>query len=507
MTFLRRAVSLISLRSLAACSDSFSCAHHAAAASLARCTSQFNNIVHTPTALHSLRSRCWPNKFTKCFSSLEAEATSAATSATAQVEPTTYLIEVVTGDVRGAGCASPAVITLFGEDGRSESHVVGAEEDNSGFERATRKSYAIYSKDLGPLKRVLVQQLDPNLTDASGWYLDRIEVRGPHGKFWTFPCGGWLGRSGDVSGCNERNLIPADHHRDVYRSSSSLHDPSNAITRPLMTEASGYSIPHPEKVSAGAKGENKKGFGHSGEDAFFFASNSNGIYALGVADGVYEWRTVGVDAGEFSKALMEYCRQGIELGKTDVLRVLQFASRHVSRAGIKGSSTICLALVDTLQGRLAAANIGDSGLILLGYAPGSYKSTTGRGELQVRYRSPQQEHAFGHPYQLGHHTTADSPDDAMLFTVPIYPGDCLILGSDGLFDNLHDEEIIETVDRAMTEGAPPSAVSQALVFQAFQASIDKRRTTPYSIAASEAFDMVYNGGKPDDITAVVCLIE
>jgi protein phosphatase PTC7 len=33
--------------------------------------------------------------------------------------------------------------------------------------------------------------------------------------------------------------------------------------------------------------------------------------------------------------------------------------------------------------------------------------------------------------------------------------------------------------------------------------MDKRRTTPYSLAATEFFDMVYSGGKKDDITAVV----
>lgn len=33
--------------------------------------------------------------------------------------------------------------------------------------------------------------------------------------------------------------------------------------------------------------------------------------------------------------------------------------------------------------------------------------------------------------------------------------------------------------------------------------MDKNGVTPYSLAATEAFDMVYNGGKPDDITVVV----
>ena len=41
-----------------------------------------------------------------------------------------------------------------------------------------------------------------------------------------------------------------------------------------------------------------------------------------------------------------------------------------------------------------------------------------------------------------------------------------------------------------------------MVSAAYAASMDKRRTTPYSLAATENFDMVYSG-KKDDITAVV----
>ena len=33
------------------------------------------------------------------------------------------------------------------------------------------------------------------------------------------------------------------------------------------------------------------------------------------------------------------------------------------------------------------------------------------------------------------------------------------------------------------------------------------KVTPYSVGATEAFDMVYNGGKEDDITVVVARFE
>jgi protein phosphatase PTC7 len=108
---------------------------------------------------------------------------------------------------------------------------------------------------------------------------------------------------------------------------------------------------------------------------------------------------------------------------------------------------------------------------------------------------------------LGHHDAADTPEDAMLTTMPIYPGDVLVLGSDGLFDNLADEDVVAKVEAGMLQGQSPSAIAQALTFAAFDASMNKYSTTPYSLAASAAFEMVYTGGKVDDITCLVAVLD
>ena len=52
----------------------------------------------------------------------------------------------------------------------------------------------------------------------------------------------------------------------------------------------------------------------------------------------------------------------------------------------------------------------------------------------------------------GHHEYADSPDDAMLTTLPVGPGDVLLMGSDGLFDNVAEEEIRLEVERLVHAG-------------------------------------------------------
>lgn len=65
-----------------------------------------------------------------------------------------------------------------------------------------------------------------------------------------------------------------------------------------------------------------------------------------------------------------------------------------------------------VQGQLKSANVGDSGYMLLTMAPGGAR-------YELRYHTPQQEHSFGCPYQLGHYEGADAPEDAMLMTLPV----------------------------------------------------------------------------------------
>lgn len=414
-----------------------------------------------------------------------------------------YKLSVVTGDVRGAGSSTPVVVTLYGEEDRnSESHVIGGEE-NQAFERATKSQYVLYSRSLGRLRRIVIEQLPEKKgrsAEDAAWYLDRIEVQCPDGHKYAFPCSSWFGKDH-----KKKNLMVADEHKDIQRSSLHAISPADRLTQPLQVTAAGFAMPHPSKVRSGIKGVNKKGMGHGGEDSYFYASNSNGSFAVGVADGVYEWKLSGIDAGIFSRQLVEFCRQAVELGNMDALSVLQFASKHLKRSGTLGSSVVSLGIVDLIQGRLQTATIGDSGFVLLG------RTKENGGAHTIRYRSPQQEHSFGCPYQLGHQEGADSPEDAMLATVPVYPGDVLVFGSDGLFDNVSDERIVDIVDDVLAKQMVSSAaqaqeICHSLASSAFAASTDKNSVTPYSTAASQAFEMVFSGGKKDDISVVVSLL-
>ena len=132
-----------------------------------------------------------------------AQAQALAEPATSEPAPTVYRIEVVTGDVRGAGTQAPAIVTLYGESGSSSDYIVGNETDETGFERGSSKKYELNIDDLGVLKRIHVEQCQPSVTDTgSGWFLDKIDVTAPDGQHVTFPCHSWIGKNdaGDISG-------------------------------------------------------------------------------------------------------------------------------------------------------------------------------------------------------------------------------------------------------------------------------------------------------------------
>ena len=136
--------------------------------------------------------------------SFAAHAQALAETSAPEPAPSVYRIEVVTGDVRGAGTQAPAIVTLYGESGGSSDYVVGNEQDENGFERGSSKKYELsVEKDLGALKRIHVEQCEPSVTDTgSGWFLDKIEVTGPDGQAVSFPCHSWIGKNdaGDISG-------------------------------------------------------------------------------------------------------------------------------------------------------------------------------------------------------------------------------------------------------------------------------------------------------------------
>ena len=167
---------------------------------------------------------------------------------------------------------------------------------------------------------------------------------------------------------------------------------------------------------------------------------------------------------------------------------------------MKGSTTAGVVVIDSEHGLMYCSHVGDSGFMLIRGEP---------GKRSCAHRSMPQEHDFGCPFQLGHHDASDKASDAMRTKLYLEYGDIVVLGSDGLWDNLSELDIVESVERSVGETTVPDeklmdSVARNLLAAAYDVSMDKKRTTPYSLAATEHFDMVYSGGKKDDISVVVC---
>ncbi|XP_058075473.1 probable protein phosphatase 2C 1 isoform X7 [Magnolia sinica] len=148
------------------------------------------------------------------------------------------------------------------------------------------------------------------------------------------------------------------------------------------------------------------------------------------------------------------------------------------------------------NGTLKIANVGDCGLRVL-------------RKGQVVFSTSPQEHSFDCPYQLSSEVVGQTYQDAMVCSVQLMEGDTIVMGSDGLFDNVFDNEIVSTISRFRdaSEGA------KALAELASNHSKDINFDSPYSLEArSRGFDvplwkkvvgMKLTGGKLDDITVIV----
>lgn len=235
-------------------------------------------------------------------------------------------------------------------------------------------------------------------------------------------------------------------------------------------------LPHPDKEDTG------------GEDAHFICADAQ---AIGVADGVGGWADVGVNAGIFARELMSNTVTAIQeepKGSIDPSRVLEKA-HSITKA--KGSSTACIIALTDQQG-LHAINLGDSGFMVV------------RDGCTI-FESPPQQHGFNFTYQLESGSGGDLPSSGQVFTIPVAAGDVIIAGTDGLFDNLYNNEVTAVVVHAVRAGLEPQVAAQKIAALARQRALDKNRQTPFSTAAQDA-GFRYYGGKLDDITVVVSYI-
>ncbi|CAH0492578.1 unnamed protein product [Peronospora farinosa] len=205
----------------------------------------------------------------------------------------------------------------------------------------------------------------------------------------------------------------------------------------LRLESSACGLPHPQKRATG------------GEDAWFISGDT-----VGVADGVGGWARKGIDSGEYARKLKNSAERVVAMADKTLtpLQVLTVAHRN---AKCLGSSTACIVQLEDLS--LRAINLGDSGFIF-------------------------QCHYFNCPYQLGFGANGDEPEMGEVYDVETQEGDVIVLGTDGLFDNLFPKQIASLLDTVLP----------------FTPELD--------LHSMKKAGYEYRGGKMDDITVVTSLV-
>ena len=70
---------------------------------------------------------------------------------------------------------------------------------------------------------------------------------------------------------------------------------------------------------------------------------------------------------------------------------------------------------------------------------------------QAVFRTPALQHFFDCPLQFAAYpdytSATDTPEDAGVYELPVQPGDVIVAGTDGLWDNVPQEEIIVTLPK------------------------------------------------------------
>lgn len=271
-------------------------------------------------------------------------------------------------------------------------------------------------------------------------------------------------------------------HDDVH-SLNKLDDQFFNITKSRVLEFSTNKLPCLKMVAGSLylpKDNPKKPLG---EDAHFIHELHQ---TIGVADGVGGWAQKGIDAGIYARELMKNSLIAIDNGHVNPKRVLEEAYKNTNS---KGSSTACIITLNSEKSTIVVANVGDSGFFLI-------------RKGKIVYKSPIQQRGFGCPYQLGN-CKADNPSIAQEMELNVEKDDILIVGTDGMLDNMNECEIEEITRRAIDEKSKAEELASQIGNIALYNSFDRFADTPYARASQGR----HKGGKIDDITVIVAYIQ
>lgn len=270
-------------------------------------------------------------------------------------------------------------------------------------------------------------------------------------------------------------------------------------------------------VSASAAGQHstkrEKGFIYADavEEAAIF---------LGVSDGVSGVQKLGIPPDALPKELLAQCREVLERKLEEGLTldgladggdghwVLGLLREAYDATTSDGATTLLVVVMEDIH-RIVVAGVGDCGLLHL--RPVANKPL----RLSAQFRTRPLRYEANKPKQIARLPSANIDNvhmviaGARLDTVPCKHGDILILGSDGIFDNLSDEEILKIVQETCEQKALPAENSkdecQVPAGQLAVPWVSQLEAAARALV-SAAIQNADTGGSPDDTTALVAAV-
>jgi len=232
--------------------------------------------------------------------------------------------------------------------------------------------------------------------------------------------------------------------------------------KPLCFHARGYQKTHPVKAR-------RPGFRDA--DATLQAP-----FVLGVADGVSQIEDFGIDASLLPNELLRHCEEigmnqlfpGVNNTFDDSYRgPIPLVREAFESTESLGSTTLVLAVLDNstrIHGKLhpmiAVISIGDCELLIL-------RRLHGKGSPLTAVFHTEMQRIDGHvqtPLQLARVDDRIDPDFTEEITIEViekgsavhcisaYEGDIVIMGSDGVFDNLFLDEVADLANAVLPPG-------------------------------------------------------
>ena len=271
-------------------------------------------------------------------------------------------------------------------------------------------------------------------------------------------------------------------------------------------------------------------------------SPSVNMTLLAVFDGVGSWQFEhGIDASLFSRSMADETQKQFRKQMSSVhasasktaattlskkskphahsasttsanqlpLKLLTGAWKHVRDIAPHppvGSSTALIVTLDRLNHRLSSVNLGDSCYSL-------YRMDSKSHLYRLAYQSTTQQHEFNRPKQIGidaqyQSTAFDSiANDADEHNCAVHPGDVILVASDGLYDNMTDDDILHSINSHYIDHdrvIAPAKLAASLNRQAFELSWNKSIDSPFAIQAKDAGICWKDGGRRDGQSSENC---